>query len=244
MTKSGGHVKRFQTAEIKTVFLDAGGVLLTPNWRRVVDTLATRGMNVDMKVLASSELRVRFELDSRSSAPKWKAGQGDWRFLDLVLSRAGVPTSNERASAVRELKKYHADQNLWEVVPPEIPPTLRRLRQLALKLVVVSNSNGTVRAALGRVGLNSQVDFIVDSHEEGVAKPDPRLFRIALARAQARPESTIHVGDMFCVDVLGARAAGLRAMLLDSSGLYASYDCPKVSSLQELADRIETNDLI
>jgi putative hydrolase of the HAD superfamily len=112
-----------------------------------------------------------------------------------------------------------------------------------LKLVVVSNSNGTVRKALARAGLSEEIDIVVDSHEERVAKPDPTLFRIALERAHARPETTVHVGDMYRVDVLGARAAGLRAILFDASGMYASYDCPKVRHLQELADRIEANDV-
>jgi putative hydrolase of the HAD superfamily len=232
-----------QIARISTLFLDAGGVLVFPNWQRVRDALADRGVEVDVAVLAASELRLRYELDSSGMALKWKAGQGDWRFLDNVLSRAGVPISAGRRVAVRALRRYHAERNLWEVVPPDVVPALRRLRALGLKLGVVSNSNGTVREALARVGLSDNVDMIVDSHEEGIAKPDPRLFTTALRRAHGRPESTVHVGDMYSVDVVGARAAGLRAILFDASGLYAAFDCPKVRHLQELADRIAANDV-
>ncbi len=46
----------------------------------------------------------------------------------------------------------------------------------------------------------------------------------------------MHVGDLYHVDVIGARAAGLRAVLLDAAGLYEGYDCPRIGSLGELAD--------
>jgi len=53
-----------------------------------------------------------------------------------------------------------------------------------------------------------------------VEKPDPRLFEIALERARADRAATIHCGDIYHIDVVGARAAGLPAVLLDSAGLY------------------------
>ena len=75
-----------------------------------------------------------------------------------------------------------------------------------------------------RVGLTRHFHTICDSCVEGVEKPDPRFFRIALERAGAAAESTMHVGDLYHVDVVGARNAGLRPMLLDPHGLYEGYD--------------------
>lgn len=243
MSKARAPVQENDTTRIETLFLDAGGVLLFPNWQRVCATLKKRGIEVDMALLAASEVRVRYDLDTNVTAPIWKDGQGDWQFLDRVLTVAGVPTSPERAVAVRALRRYHATRNLWETVPADVVPALRRLRSLGLTLVVVSNSNGTVRKAIARVGISNELNAIVDSHEEGVAKPNPKLFTVALARAHARRETTLHVGDMYRIDVLGARAAGLHAILFDASGMYGGYDCPKVGSLHELADRIEANDV-
>jgi putative hydrolase of the HAD superfamily len=96
-----------------------------------------------------------------------------------------------------------------------------------------------MRAALDRVGIGPHVDLVIDSSEEGVEKPDPRIFERALARASARVESTLHVGDLFHTDVVGARAAGLRAVLLDMADLYGDHDCERVQSLTDLADRLE-----
>ena len=97
-------------------------------------------------------------------------------------------------------------------------------------LVVVSNANGTLRAHMDRIGLSTLLDIVIDSQDEGVEKPDPRLFQIALERAGARPESTIHVGDLYQVDVVGARSAGMRAVLLDETGLHPDADCDRVAS--------------
>ena len=82
--------------------------------------------------------------------------------------------------------------------------------------------------------------IVTDYRDEGVEKPDPRLFRIALDRAAARPESTIHVGDLYQVDVVGARAAGLRAVLLDETNLRPDADCDRVASLGELVERVRS----
>jgi putative hydrolase of the HAD superfamily len=71
-----------------------------------------------------------------------------------------------------------------------------------------------------------------------VEKPDPRLFEIALERAGARAETTLHVGDFYWIDVRGARAAGVHPVLLDAAWLYDAADCPRVRSLGELADRL------
>lgn len=72
-----------------------------------------------------------------------------------------------------------------------------------------ANANGTVRGKLERLGLASHFDLIVDSQEEGVEKPDHRPFDVALARSGGRAASTFHTGDLYEVDVVGARAAGL-----------------------------------
>jgi FMN phosphatase YigB (HAD superfamily) len=102
----------------------------------------------------------------------------------------------------------------------------------------VSNANGTIREAFRRVDLYRYFDCIIDSHEEGVEKPDPRIFANALGRSGADAATTIHVGDFYQIDVVGARAAGIRGVLLDEGGLYDGADCPRVRSLTELESQI------
>jgi HAD superfamily hydrolase (TIGR01509 family) len=160
-------------------------------------------------------------------------------YFDLVLDEARVPRSAATEAALAELREYHARRNLWENVPAEVVPCLRRFRAVGLSLVVVSNANGTLRDHLLRLDLHRYFDVVLDSFDEGVEKPDPRLFAVGLERSGARAEATLHVGDFYEIDVVGARAAGLRAVLLDAAGLYPEADCPRVRSLTELAQRLE-----
>src|SRR5262249_56191413 len=83
-------------------------------------------------------------------------------------------------------------------------------------------------------GLADKFDHVLDSADEGVEKPDPRFFDIAVQRSGATKETTIHVGDLYYVDVMGARGAGLRGVLLDEANLRPDADCPRVRSLDEL----------
>ena len=151
-----------------------------------------------------------------------------------MLEHAGIAPSPATDAALAELSAYHAAHNLWELVPEGVVPALERLRARVPRLVVVSNANGRLHVVMERLGLARFFDVMLDSHLEGVEKPDPRLFEIALERAGGRPETTLHVGDFYWIDVQGARAAGLRAVLLDSAGLYPEADCPRIRSLAEL----------
>jgi putative hydrolase of the HAD superfamily len=224
---------------IDTVFLDAGGVLVFPNWTRVAEALARHGVEAEARALAEGEPHAKHEMDV---APGVAAARSDhqrgWVYFNLVLAHAGVQQSAATDAALRDLQAYHEHYNLWEFVPDDVPPALDALRAMGLRLVVVSNANGKLRALFDRIGLTPRVDLLFDSHEEGVEKPDPRLFQIALARAGARADHTVHIGDLYHIDVVGARAAGLRAVLLDTAGLYPNADCPRIRALGELVGLI------
>jgi putative hydrolase of the HAD superfamily len=223
---------------IETVFLDAGGVLLFPNWTRVSDALTRRGVRASAAALEAADPRARRQLDTDGTIKATTdAGRG-WLYFNLVLAEAGIPTSEATDAALEELHEYHRLNNLWEFVPDGVVPALRALRAAGYRLVVVSNANGTLCAKFDRLGLTPLVDCVLDSCDFGVEKPDPRLFEIALERSGGRPETTIHVGDLYHVDVLGARAAGLTGVLYDEAGLYDGVDCAKVSTLAELVELV------
>ncbi len=223
---------------IDTLFLDAGGVLVFPNWQRISTALAGHGVTVASAALAAAEPRAKLRLDTGDKARVSDRERG-WLYFDLILTEAGVELSDRTDAALADLNAYHTVNNLWEYVPADVPPALDGLRRLGLRLVVVSNANGKLRELMERVGLARRFDVMLDSAIEGVEKPDPRLFRIALDRAGARPETTAHVGDLYHIEVVGARAAGLRAVLLDPTGLYEDKDCPRVPSLAALLARLK-----
>ena len=224
-------------ATVRTLFLDAGGVLVRPNFDRVAAALLERGIEVSARALDAAEARARKEMD-RAAERVPTDSERNFVYFNLVLGQAGVRRSPEADAALVALKRYHDRHNLWEWVPPGVEAALAEMAGGGRRLVVVSNSNGTVRRLLERVGLARHFALVVDSAEEGVEKPDPRIFRTALERAGAAPEDVVHVGDMYEADVVGARSARLRAVLLDEAGLYPEADYPRIRSLGELAEHL------
>jgi len=122
-----------------------------------------------------------------------------------------------------------------EFVPyADVQPALRSLRERGLRLVVVSNWDCSLTDWLTEAGVTELVDGIVSSAVVGEPKPSPAVFRAALEIAGVEPREALHVGDSYESDVLGARAAGVRAVLLDRTG--APHDeVETVSSLEEVA---------
>ena len=114
-------------------------------------------------------------------------------------------------------------------------PALRALRSAGLRLVVVSNWDVSLHEALEATGLAPLLDGAVASAEAGSAKPDPGIFGRALALAGAGAHEAVHVGDTPGADVAGARAAGIRPVLLDRDGASRGLaDAPTIASLAEL----------
>jgi putative hydrolase of the HAD superfamily len=223
---------------LETVFLDAGGVLIYPNWWRISDALAEQGVAVSAEALAAADPVARRQLDDQGVIGGTTDATRGWLFFDLVLAQAGIERSTATGAALAELHRYHTASNLWEYVPPGVVPVLEQLRGRGLRLVVVSNANGTLLKHMDRLDLTRRFDCVLDSADEGAEKPDPRFFEIALARSGARKETTIHVGDLYHVDVVGARNAGLRGVLLDEADLRTDADCPRIRTLDELVSRI------
>jgi HAD superfamily hydrolase (TIGR01549 family) len=219
---------------IECLFLDAGGVIVHPNWSRVAETLNRHGVPASAEALARAEPQAKRMIDEGTHIGRTTDAQRAWVYMDLVFEGAGVPQGDATSAAVAEIAAYHAEHNLWERVPDDVVPALERLRAIVPKLVVVSNANGVLQRAFDRLGLTRHFDVICDSCVEGVEKPDPRYFQIALDRSGSRAETTMMVGDLYHVDVVGARNAGLQAVLLDSADLYGDADCVRVRTLGEL----------
>lgn len=226
---------------IDTIFLDAGGVLCHPSWRRVADALVRNGATVTASTLSTAEQRATHELDEAAVIGRTDDRSRGWLYFNLVLQHAGVEQNAGTDAALAELREYHRTENLWEHVEPDIVPALAALRARGLNLVVVSNANGRLRHLFDRLDLTRWFDHVLDSHEWGVEKPDPRLFHLALEQARAQARRTVHVGDLYHVDVVGARRAGLRdGVLFDMADLYRDVDCPRVRSLDALVAWVDT----
>lgn len=225
---------------LRAVFLDAGNTLLTLDYEAIAGRIRAAGHAVTADAVRLAEYGARVRLDPHLRGPRSTEApdtfQLYFRYLLEALAIAWGPGA-ERIAA--DLRGINPPYGLWSVAVPEAPAVLERLRRRGLRLAVVSNSNGTVAEILGKVGLADRLDAIVDSGLVGAEKPDPRIFRHAAAALGVSPEEAVHVGDLYAVDVLGARAAGCQAILLDPAGAWTDADCPKARDLPAAAQLIE-----
>ena len=83
------------------------------------------------------------------------------------------------------------------------------------RVIVVSNWDVSLEAVLERLGLAGLLDAVLTSAAVGARKPSPIIFQRALELAGCSADRALHVGDSFAEDVIGARAAGIEAVLLD-----------------------------
>jgi putative hydrolase of the HAD superfamily len=95
---------------------------------------------------------------------------------------------------------------------------LARARAAGARLVVVSNWDVSLHDVLADTGLAPLLDGVVTSAELGIGKPAPAIFRRGLELAGVEAADALHVGDEPEVDVAGARAAGIAALLLVREG--------------------------
>lgn len=87
------------------------------------------------------------------------------------------------------------------------------------------------------LGLTPYIDFALTSFEVDAEKPHPPIFLAALERAGVSGSEAIHVGDQYHSDVIGARGAEIKPLLLDRNGFWEKVsDCPRIRSLREIVN--------
>jgi len=218
----------------RAILFDAGNTLLRMNYPVIADYLAARGRAVTAAQVEEAELRARVRLDG-DLAPGASTESKDvhGRYLRYVLHHLGITDEDEVQAIARWRRGYNLPVGLWNRADPEAAAALRRVKAAGLVTGVISNSNGSVRSILEETGLARDLDFVVDSAVVGVEKPDPRIFRLGLEQARVPAEAALYVGDLYSVDVVGARSAGLDAVLLDPRGYWGPRDCALARGLED-----------
>ena len=117
---------------------------------------------------------------------------------------------------------------------PDVAPALRALRARGVRLVVVSNWDVSVHDVLAVTGLATLIDGTISSAELGSGKPGAAIFRHALTIAGVPATAAVHAGDSWEADVLGARAAGIRPVLVARDGRSAPDGIAVARTLADL----------
>ncbi|MDD5726894.1 MAG: HAD-IA family hydrolase [Patescibacteria group bacterium] len=144
-------------------------------------------------------------------------------YADIVTDCFGLAPEqlNGRfAEFAVQANRFHEQQNWYSMLLPGSVECLDML-QSKVPLGVISNANGNLERDLPRLGIRHYFDFVIDSGVEGVCKPNPEIFRRALAKADTPPDRAIHIGDDPKADAQGALDAGMHAIQYDSPGLFA-----------------------
>jgi HAD superfamily hydrolase (TIGR01509 family) len=215
---------------LRAVLFDAGNTLVFLDYARMAERVgAAVGLPLTEDGLAAHAARATEAMERSVGDDKERAAS----YLETLFRFAGVPVG--RMGEVREcLAQLHREHHLWCTVAEGTPQALRRLRSAGLRLGVVSNSDGRVEEALTAAGLIGYFDIVIDSGRLGIEKPNPAIFRAALDALGIDAGEAVYVGDLYEVDVIGAQAAGIHAVLLTTGN--PPGPCRTASSIHQLAD--------
>ena len=219
---------------MRAVLFDAGNTLLFLDYARMAREVGVAlGLPLTGEVLASHATEAAQAMERATGNDGERAAV----YLETLFRFSGVPAG--RMPVVRDcLERMHRERHLWCSVREGTHESLGRLRAAGLRLGIVSNSDGRVEQALTASGLRDYFDVVIDSSLVGVEKPDPAIFLAALDSLGVGPEEALYVGDLYEVDVVGARAAGIEAVLLTPSSSGAGRSCRTAGSIEELVDAL------
>ena len=221
-------------SNLKAIFFDAGGTLVHLDCARLGQCLSDelgcelaldsfpRAQSLAMTTIA------RLTVEGAGTTDQLKA-----QFYTTLLPHLGL-TEDKLSPAVECALRLAQAEMLWRSADPAAAPVLRELKRRGFALGVISNSDGRLERSFALAGLTEHFDFFIDSFVVGVEKPDPAIFRFALERAGVAPHEAAYVGDIYPIDVLGARRAGLLPILYDPADLEANADCLRIRHLDEL----------
>jgi putative hydrolase of the HAD superfamily len=207
----------------RAVFLDALGTLveLEPPWVGLREHVPDEIDDERLVAAVRAEMDYYREHAHEGRDPDSLADLRE-RCAELISRELGTPISAQQlVDSVRFYPYSDAE------------PALRALRARDLKLVVVSNWDISLTSVLDNCGITPFVDGALSSAEAGSPKPDPGIFVAALELAGCEPGEALHVGDTPEEDCDGARAAGIRALLLDREN-----GAGDISSLAEIEDHL------
>jgi putative hydrolase of the HAD superfamily len=215
---------------VRAVLFDAGGTLIHVDGERIcraagVDFDAAAFRKAEGEAVAAVRRLVLERPDSRDA-------ERIPLYMTTLVSGLGLSEEAACHEAAARVAAEHGRANLWSRAADDAAETLSALRARGYRIAVISNADGRVRRLLEVAGLSPYLEFVVDSAEVGLEKPDPRIFHAATDRMGLPPEACAYVGDIYEIDVVGAERAGLAAVLVGDGP--APEGVRRVSRLSEL----------
>lgn len=214
-------------AKRRFIFFDVGNTLLFPNRSRMLAPLP-EDKHPSLEHWQALERRTKAEFDREVTSGKVDHGFW-WTFHTYLLQEVNALGDSVRDQLVQNTQ----NSANWDQILPGTRDALDRIRQ-QYSIAVISNADGKIDAVLSRCGIYDCFASITDSGNVGHEKPHPAIFAAALREMKADPADSLYVGDVYSVDYVGARNAGMQAVLFDVAGAYRKQEFPRVESLNDL----------
>jgi putative hydrolase of the HAD superfamily len=225
---------------IKAIFFDAGNTLIFIDHRLVLPIFREHGAEVDVDRFREAEFQARMQLVHRVEEGAFGTENHIWREYFKNLSLGSGVEKNQLERVGERIREVHRERHLWSYLDPVTPPALDRLREAGYRMAVISNADGRVEGLIDASGIRDHFEFVMDSEIEGVEKPDPEIFLRGCHRMGVDPGESMYVGDLYPVDVVGSRNAGLQAVLMDPFDRldYPVDRLPDVAALPAYMERL------
>jgi HAD superfamily hydrolase (TIGR01549 family) len=214
-------------AELRFVFFDVGNTLLFPNRARILAALPA-DRHPTLEQWQALERRTKKEFDEgmvggRVDHSFW------WTFHTYLLEEVNLLEDGLRDVLIENTQKSAN----WDEILPGTREAIERIGG-DYSTAVISNADGKIEEVLRRRGIADCFKSITDSGIVGQEKPHPAVFQAALRAMQAQAAQSLYVGDVYSVDYVGARNAGMQAILFDVAGAYRDRGVERVESLADL----------
>jgi HAD superfamily hydrolase (TIGR01549 family) len=239
-----------QPQSIRTIFFDAGFTLISPYpstpeiCQRIcqqlglhihLDTLTERMKGVDDLFFRMNRIRPQLWASDEAVNSFWI--EYYMEYLRPFVEEHDEPRLYELARLINLEYDQHTS---WQIYP-DVVPTLEALQSRGYKLGIISDWGIGLGRILHKLQLNKYFDSLTVSTLARHAKPSPSLFELALQRADCIADYSLHIGDVYVLDILGARSVGITPILLDRPRHLEpnNVDCLLIHSLSEVLDLLE-----
>jgi len=217
---------------VRFIFFDVGNTLLFPNRAKMLEPIPAE-KHPTLQKWQALERRTKQEFDQGLMSGKVDHGFW-WTFHTYLLQELNAEDDQVRDALVANTQKSAN----WDQILPGTRDVLDRIKG-QYPIGVISNADGKIDAVLTRCGICDCFASITDSGNVGHEKPHRAIFDAALGQMKADPCESLYVGDVYSVDYVGARNAGMQAVLFDVAGAYRDREFPRVESLTELENLLQ-----
>jgi putative hydrolase of the HAD superfamily len=222
---------------LRVVYFDAAGTIFhtrEPAGLSYAKIARRFGVQADERLVIDSFKRAFAAAPGLAFGPGYEATllrelEREWWHRLVRSTFAGLGDFADFDAYFDALFAFFADPANW-TCDRDAPVLLGALRESGLEVGLISNFDYRIYAILDALGLRRHFDSITISSEAGYAKPAPEIFHIALERHSVHADEALHVGDSEALDVAGAHAAGVAAVLVDPDATGADAPAPEAPS--------------